>query len=80
MLWALSVPIDIQTKLTMTLLLGIPAHALPPWNYFDTKKLMIQAGHSEDCSRRISRIYMLRASLYSKFKIMNNKDDGKRWW
>lgn len=51
-----------------------------PLNYRTTKAKMIKAGHSEECSRKIARMYTLRASLWSEFKIMEDKDDGKRVW
>lgn len=77
---ALIAPVDILTKLTAIFLLGLPAIGAPLYNYHDTKKIMLEAGHSEICSRKIAVMYMFRAALYSEFKIMTTKDDGKRWW
>ena len=80
MILVLSSSVSVLSKLISIVFLGIPAALVPPYNYFDTKKIMLEAGHSEDCSRKIARMYMLRASLWSEFKIMTEKDDGKRVW
>lgn len=71
-------PVSIQSKLIAIFLLGLPAIGAPLYSYFDTKKTMLKAGHSEKCSRKITFMYMLRASLWSEFKIMTSEDDGRR--
>lgn len=78
--FALTLPLDFLTKVTVVFLLGVPAIVVPLFIYAHTKKMMLEAGHSDRCSRKIARMYMLRASLWSEFKIMSDKDDGKRWW
>lgn len=72
--------INILHKLTLIFLFGIPAIALPFFFYKDAKKTMLKAGHSEGCSRKIAKMVTPRASLWSDFEIMKDKDDGKRVW
>jgi hypothetical protein len=80
MFLALFSPISLLSKLIAVFLLGLPAIALPLYNYFDTKKIMVEAGHADECSKKIALAYMFRASLWSQFKIMKDEDDGTRSW
>ena len=70
-LWALSSNISLVNKLILVAVLGLPAVLLPPYNYKYAKRIMQKADHSENCSRKIARIVMFRASLWSEFKIID---------
>jgi hypothetical protein len=70
--------VNLQTSLLAIFLFGLPATIAPLYNFFETKNLMRQADHTESCTRRVAFSYMLRASVWSEFKIMNSKDDGRR--
>lgn len=72
---------DLQTKIGVVALLGVTWIVALSVNYSLTKKDMIQAGHSAPCGHRVGLWVMVLGSLWSEFKIMKSKDDGKRlWW
>jgi hypothetical protein len=78
-IWGLLVGINMWYEL-LSFLFFVMAILFIPIDYRTTKAKMLKAGHSEECSRKIARMYTLRASLWSDFKIMEDKDDGKRVW
>jgi hypothetical protein len=71
--------ISLQASLFAIFLFGLPATVAPLYNFLETKRIMLLAGHSESCSRRVAFMYMLRASIWSEFRIMKEKDDSRRW-
>ena len=66
--------------LGLFVLLVVPWFITLPLAYRDDKKEMLKAGHTEQCSKKVTQKAMLYASLWSDFKIMKDKDDGKRIW
>lgn len=79
--WVLQTPADWMTKTGITLVLGVSWWVMIFVNYYYSKKTLLDAGHTVMCSRKIGLIALLHSSLWSDFKIMKEKDDGKRlWW
>lgn len=67
-------------SMIVLLLLGLPSVYLPSVylplsNYRDVMKKMTQWGHAEYCSQRIARMRMLRASLWSEFKVFDTSSN-----
>lgn len=48
---------------------------LPRWYYINAQKIMIKAGHSDSCSKKIGFLAALYAGGYSNFTIMKAKVD-----
>ena len=68
--------ISITYKLIFVCLFSLPAAILPYYEYRSAKKVMLKAGHADECSRKIARMAMTRASLWGDdIKIMKEKDD-----
>lgn len=63
--------IPLVAKLAMLVVFGLAGLLLLSF-YKDGKKMMIKAGHSEDCGRKIGRLVMLHAGTYSPFVIMKD--------
>jgi hypothetical protein len=80
-LWIAFSNADTVIKFSAFSLLGIP-WIIGIWaDYASTKRRMLKAKHSSFCSRKIAQWVMVYGSLWSEFKIMKSKDDGKRsWW
>ena len=78
-LFVTSVNIDILSKISVFCIFGLSWIIGLYFNYTLTKKEMLKSSHSQSCSRRFGLWEMLYGSLWSDFKIMKTKDDGKRY-
>lgn len=78
--WIMVVNVDVSIKVGVTLILGLPWVIGMYGDYSHAKKTLIEAGHSLVCSQKIARLAALYGGLWSEFKIMKDKDDGKRAW
>lgn len=79
-LWAAFIDMGIGVKIGLFAILVAPWLIFIPTTYKDIYKQMLKSGHSEDCSKKVARLATPYASLWSNFKIMKDKDDGKRLW
>lgn len=65
--------IPILAKLGAVTIMAFVLVLLSRYYYLEAKRIMLQAGHTEACSRRMGWQAMIHGGGYSDFKIMNSK-------